>query len=434
MGMLQPRPTGGDEIVPLFEQYVRQRTPELREALIAKHRDLVRAVARRYVSVGEPVDDLVQEGTIGLINAVDMFDPKRGVKFTTYATHLISGHIQHYLRDKGRLIRQPAWVQEATSKLRKAHEILTQQLGREPLVSELAKAAKLPENTVADILRAQELSWVVPLEVVEGDDDSHHIDEDKVFDKALKEFRLPLEDRMMLEHTMTKLKDLERQVLQYFFFLDLNQSEIARRLGISVNYASYLLRGALAKLRQHFLAAPPESEALTRHVTDEALEPDPVTTLPTAAYYSARLEEEVERATRYPQHFAVLAVQFTPPAGGCPADDDLRQLAQALRRQVRQPDIIARLEGGSFALLLPHTGREARVLSERIADRTGRLFPGRFQVRIGFAVFPYDSRSARGLLQAARGAIDAVAEVAKLAPTRRTGDRRASDRRGSQPA
>ena len=423
MGTVSRRESRAEDVTPLFERLVRTRDPELRTQLIERYRDLVRSVARRYASVGEPVDDLVQEGTMGLIHAVDMFDPTRGVKFTTYATHLISGHIQHYLRDKGRLIRQPAWVQEATSKLRKAHERLSHELGREPTSRELAAAARLSENTVGDVLRAQELSWVVPLETSEGDDETHHVEEEKVVEQAAGETRLPLEDRILLERTMGRLKDLEQKVLRYFFFLDLNQSEIARRLGISVNYASYLLRGALAKLRQHFLATPDEPvPAASAGGPAPALKPDPVTGLPTGAYFSARLAEEAQRGARYPQHFSVLVVLHERADGSEPDAGELRVLGQSLRRQVRQPDIVSRLDGGAFALLLPHTGREARVLSERIADRCHRTQPGRFRVRIGFAVFPYDGRNATGLLEAARAAAEAVPPDAPEHVVRRAGD------------
>ena len=97
---------------------------------------LVQSVARRFSGLGESLDDLIQEGSIGLLKSVDLFDPERGVKFSTYACHLITSQIQHYLRDRGRLIRQPAWVQELNTKVSRATEQLAQELGRDPQLAE----------------------------------------------------------------------------------------------------------------------------------------------------------------------------------------------------------------------------------------------------------------------------------------------------------
>ncbi len=128
--MAKPRSKSPDrqEVEATAREYRRTKDLALRDRLISQHLYLVQTVARRFSGMGEPQEDLLQEGAMGLINAVDLYDPDRGVQFSTYATHLVEGQIRHYLRDKGKLIKQPAWVQELTTKIMKATEALTQEL------------------------------------------------------------------------------------------------------------------------------------------------------------------------------------------------------------------------------------------------------------------------------------------------------------------
>jgi RNA polymerase sigma-B factor len=242
------------EIESLFRQFAATGDRSVRDQIIAQHMYLIQTVARRFVGLGEFLEDLHQEGALGLINAVDLYDVSRGVQFSTYATHLIDGQIRHYLRDKGKLIRQPAWVQEMTTKIGKAAEALLQETGRPATTREIAERLGAPEAQVAEILRAQERTKVASLDAprsADGELQGPFADPEKL--PPLEGGPcLAVEDRIFLEQAMDKLKTLERKVVYHFFYLDLNQTEIARRLGISVNYASYLLRGAVAKLKQAF--------------------------------------------------------------------------------------------------------------------------------------------------------------------------------------
>ncbi|HEY3415389.1 MAG TPA: sigma-70 family RNA polymerase sigma factor, partial [Armatimonadota bacterium] len=151
------------EQVALFRAYRKTHDSAMRDQLVCAHLELVHSVARRFMGLGESLEDLVQEGSIGLLNAVDLFDPDRGVKFSTYACHLIIGQIQHYLRDRGRLIRQPAWVQELNTKVARATEQLFQQLGRDPQVEEIAAHLHLTEDVVQNVISARELNRVLSL-------------------------------------------------------------------------------------------------------------------------------------------------------------------------------------------------------------------------------------------------------------------------------
>jgi len=411
----------------LFRQYTRTRELAMRDLLIGRHTHLVQAVARRFTGMGESAEDLVQEGTMGLINAVDLFDVDRGVKFTTYATHLIGGQIQHYLRDKGKLIRQPAWIQELSGKITKTTEALTQKLKRTPTPAEIAQALQISEDTVRDSLRARERTKVASLDVQREDDSESQgpgVDTEKLEGAHLTPLQMQVEDRLLLEQAIAKLKDLERRVVRYFFYHDLNQTEIARKLDISVNYASYLLRGALTKLRSAFETQAQESEAAIAPVppaprgrvpmAPAALQApaDLPTGLASLGYLQERLRQEVLRCQRYPQNFAVMLVLAVPGDGGEPVSDPavLAQVVVVLRSGVRSVDLLARVDRATLALLLPHTGGEAKVLGKRLIEQVrscGLACQEReVGLAVGYAIYPTDGRCAEEMLDSARRAAE----------------------------
>jgi len=403
----------------LVQEYRQTGDTVVRDRLISEHLYLVHTVARKFAGLGESHEDLLQEGAMGLINAVDLYDPDRGVQFSTYATHLVDGQIRHYLRDKGKLIKQPAWVQEFASKIHKAVEALTQQLNRQPTLPEIAERVGTDQDNVKRILEAGERSKVASLDAVTTDDDGQGpaIDSEKLRVQRPDAVHLPVEDRIFLREAMSKLKTLERKVVHHFYYMDLNQTEIARKLGISVNYASYLLRGAVAKLKKAFEAQ--ERASIMNQTPDEApaddtagyslsarpAPADPLTKLATEEYFVNRVGQEVNRARRYPQQFAVLLLE--------PDAEDLRDadhvaLARLLRNTVRSVDLVARLRGLRFGLLLAHTGRESSVLAERLLRSVaGRLnISGKpLTASVGLAVFPTDGRDTEAILAAAEQAL-----------------------------
>ena len=427
----------GDEpsVEVLFQQYTLDRDPQLRDQLIARHTHLVEVVAKKFSGMGEPSEDLVQEGRLGLINAVNMFDVGRGVKFSTYATHLIAGQIQHYLRDKGKLIRQPAWVQELLAKITRTTEALIQELGRAPTDAEVAERLNLTPAAVKELLDARERTKVSSLDAqLDADTDSPTavINPDKIRSAHLVSLQLPIEDKLMLQEAIDKLKDLERKVVRYFFYYDLNQTEIARKLEISVNYASYLLRGALAKLRTNFerqaqveseLKPVPAMGPVARGRRPEAGVPlaraaEGGSGLPGESYLRERLSQEVDRAARYPVQFALVVVQLDREPGGLLPSALVGAVGMLLRRSTRSVDAVAVREAGSYGLLLPHTGKEARILAERLLSRivatdwsaqaTGRAH---WTASVGYAVYPHDANSEAGLLEAAEQAVQAAAQA-----------------------
>ena len=421
-----------DGVQHVFRRYAETKDLRLRDQIVAQHLYLVQAVAKKFVGMGEPYEDLVQEGTMGLLNAVDLYDAERGIKFSTYATHLVTGHIRHYLRDRGRIIRQPAWVQELSGKIAKTAEALRQELKRDPAVDEIAARLNMTREGVQEILSARERAKVASLDAATSTDDEYTgptVDVDKIRSVRHATLQLPIEDKILLQEAIEKLKELERKVVRYFFYHDLNQTEIARRMGISVNYASYLLRGALNKLRvtyesqSRMPSSPGYAEAPARAAVEPAVElSDPASGLACAPYFDERVRQEIERAKRYPQNFAVLMLETPESAAGAQV---CCQVANCLRRSVRQADVLARYSRTGFALLLPHTGREAKVLGERLARSIPAaaaswegLEEGALRVAVGYAVYPADGRTAEQLIEGARGAAQRAIGAGAPAATR----------------
>ncbi len=425
-----------DAVQRLFRRYAETKDLRLRDDIVAQHTYLVQAVAKKFVGMGEPYEDLVQEGTMGLLNAVDMYDPERGIKFSTYATHLVTGHIRHYLRDRGRMIRQPAWVQELGGKIAKTTEALRHELKREPSVEEIAARLNLAPEGVQEIISARDRARVASLDAPASEDEyaGPALDVEKIRSARHATLQLPIEDKILLQEATERLKELERKVVRYFFYHDLNQTEIARRMGISVNYASYLLRGALAKLRTTFESQSrmPEPAAQVAWLPSGGEPPaaegghpsaDPVTGLACAPYFDERVRQEIERAKRYPQRFAVVVLEL--PSGAA-QPQVAAPFANTLRRSVRQVDVLARYGRTSFALLLPNTGREAKVLGERLVRVVPKAAGGAppadadpptgselalsatkgqaLRIAVGYALYPADGRTAEHLIAGARRA------------------------------
>ena len=219
------------------------RRARLRDELVEQHLPLVEYLARRFRNRGEPLDDLVQVATIGLIKSVDRFDLERGVEFSTYATPTIVGEIKRHFRDKGWAIRVPRRLQELKLSLTKATSELSQKNGRSPTVAELAAHLGLSEEEILEGLESANAYSAVSLDAPDGgDDDSPSVSDSLgITDEALK----PL---------LEKLPAREKKILLLRFFGGMTQSQIAGELGISQMHVSRLLARTLAQLREGLLA------------------------------------------------------------------------------------------------------------------------------------------------------------------------------------
>jgi RNA polymerase sigma-B factor len=229
-------------------------TPErtaLREKLVEVHLPLVEHLARRFRNRGEPLDDLIQVATIGLIKSVDRFDPSRGVEFSTYATPTIVGEIKRHFRDKGWAVRVPRRLQELRLALTSATAELSQQHGRAPTVAELAVHLRLSEDDVLEGLESANAYSTLSLDVPEqGEQDSPLVaDSLGAEDEELE----GVEYRESLKPLLAKLPPREKKILLLRFFGNMTQSQIAEEIGISQMHVSRLLARTLAQLRQDLM-------------------------------------------------------------------------------------------------------------------------------------------------------------------------------------
>ena len=234
----------------LFEQLRATGDTDLRDELISMHLDLVQYLTRRFFSRGEPAEDLMQVGFIGLIKAIDRYDLDRGVDFTTYATPTIVGELKRYFRDKGRVIRIPRRLQARDAELNQAVEELSQHFKRSPTVKELSDHLGLALDEVVEVLEASQASGYLSLDGGPSnapDERGSTLLENLGLEDA---DLLATEDRTTISHLLSVLSERERQVVYMRFFESLTQIEIAERLHTSQMHVSRLLNRILEKLRQ----------------------------------------------------------------------------------------------------------------------------------------------------------------------------------------
>jgi RNA polymerase sigma-B factor len=218
-----------------------------RDALVRLHLPLVEHCARRFRNRGEPFEDLVQVGTIGLIKSIDRFDSDRGVEFSTYATPTVIGEIKRYFRDKGWAIRVPRRLQELRMQIASATAELTQTLGRSPTPRELAESIGC---TVEEIVEGIESSNAYSTLSLDASDDSEDgaatmLDAIGVDDENLEH----VEIRESIKPLLDRLEPREKKILLLRFFKNMTQSQIADEIGVSQMHVSRLLNRTLEQLR-----------------------------------------------------------------------------------------------------------------------------------------------------------------------------------------
>lgn len=232
----------GEVAEELFADFYETKDPEIREELILRHRDLVEKLAGRFINRGRPLESLISVGTIALINAVDRFDPFRGVKFTTYATHCIMGEIKRYFRDHSWLLKVPRSLKELNSIVQDTIECLTSRLSRSPAISEIAHELDIPSEIVIEVIEAGRSYNSCSLD--NDEDNFGFLDALSQEDKELRS----LLDRIDLKESMGALNKREQMILQLYYFDSCSQTKIADRLGISQMHVSRLLRQAIKNL------------------------------------------------------------------------------------------------------------------------------------------------------------------------------------------
>ena len=218
-----------------------------REELVERFLPLARQLARRYARPNEPIDDLFQVASMGLLKAIDRFDPERGNAFSTFAVPTIVGELKRYFRDTGWAVHVPRPIQERIGQVNRAINELSRDRGRSPSPHELAQRIGASVEEVLEALEAAKAFDAVSLDMPRGSDDDGSAYADTVGEHDAR-FEM-VEYSAVIEPTMAALPDRDRLILRLRFERDLTQSEIAERLGISQMHVSRIIRRSLDRLR-----------------------------------------------------------------------------------------------------------------------------------------------------------------------------------------
>lgn len=220
-----------------------------REELITRYLPLVRSLARRFMSRGQPLEDLIQVGSIGLIKAIDRFDIERGVELSTYATPTILGEIKRYFRDKGWAVKVPRALQDLNVRLNKVIEHMTVDLQRSPTIAELAAATEVTEEEVVEALESGRAYSSVSIFSGGSGEDEESLELLDCLGREEQAYDI-VEQRRLLAPAMERLDPRERLILHLRFFEGMTQTQVAARIGISQMHVSRLIRKSIDSLRE----------------------------------------------------------------------------------------------------------------------------------------------------------------------------------------
>jgi len=220
----------------------------LQEEIVQRNVGLVKSIAIRFHSSGELLDDLIQAGYIGLLNAVANFDLARNTKFSTYASYLIQGEIRHYIRDKHATVRIPQWVQTMNRRVKEAEEAFFQQYGHPPSLSELASKLQLTREQLTALLRGRDTMTYVSI-----DQDRRSSDPSPSAPTAERLMtgsdELPFDIRMRVLVAIERLTEIQQQIVEGLFYEKKSQSEVGQELGLSQRQISRLKERILRQMR-----------------------------------------------------------------------------------------------------------------------------------------------------------------------------------------
>jgi RNA polymerase sigma-B factor len=236
--------TEAERLVRLLSDYAATGRPGLRAELLAAYDGFAVGLARRFPSRREAPEDLAQVARLGLLKALDRFDPARGRPFTAFARATIVGELKRHVRDRTWSMRVPRSLQEQYLVVVRALDDLAQELGRSPRITDVATRAGLTEEQVLEAIELGDVQCPLSLNVPVGEGDGYLLDpggEDSAFGVV--------DGRALIGTLLARLTEREREVLQMRFMDELTQAEIAKRLGVSQMYVSRLLVRTLSRLR-----------------------------------------------------------------------------------------------------------------------------------------------------------------------------------------
>jgi RNA polymerase sigma-B factor len=233
----------------LLRAYRENHDPATRDRLVELNSDLVHFIARRFANRGEPLEDIEQVGFLGLINAIERFDPTLGNEFSTFATPTIAGEIRRYFRDKSWAVRVPRRLQENHQKVVGAQQQLSNQLGRQPSIAEIAQHLDLDVEDVLEALEVAPARHSISFDTPAGGDDEGGASLGDFLGQEDDDLQR-VEMRQLVEQAMQHLTPRERQIMALRFIEELPQTEVAERLGISQMHVSRLQRAAMEQMRK----------------------------------------------------------------------------------------------------------------------------------------------------------------------------------------
>jgi RNA polymerase sigma-B factor len=233
----------------LWKRFASDRDPAIREELVRRNLPFAKRLALRYRGASESFDDLLQVANLGLLNAVDRFDPERGIPFTAFASPTILGELKRHFRDRVWTVRVPRGLHDRMAEVDKTITELTKQLQRSPSVGEIAKRLEIEQTDVLEVLEANSNRRPLSLDRPAGGEDSDEAAPSEWVGEEDERFEL-VEGRIALDSALPFLEERERVVLRLRFVEDMTQSQIADRIGHSQMHVSRILRRALARIRE----------------------------------------------------------------------------------------------------------------------------------------------------------------------------------------
>ena len=233
----------------LFERWQRDHDERARDELVQRFLPLARKLARRYTGAHEPVDDLMQVASLGLVKAIDRFDYERGVAFSSFAVPTILGELKRYFRDFGWSVHVSRGVQDRALKIEDVRRRLTGRHGRSPSINELAEYMEVGVEEILEAVEATGAHHAISFETPRDDGDGEAGTLGDSFGSEDERFEL-VEFGATVARAAEHLSERERQVLALRFVRDMTQTEIAEEVGVSQMQVSRILRKAIARLRQ----------------------------------------------------------------------------------------------------------------------------------------------------------------------------------------
>jgi RNA polymerase sigma-B factor len=233
----------------LWRRFAGTRDPAIREELVRRYMPFAKRLALRYRGASESFDDLLQVANLGLLNAVDRFDPDRGIPFTAFASPTILGELKRHFRDRVWTVRVPRGLHDRMAEVDKAITELTKELQRSPSVGEIAELLEVEQTDVLEVMEANHNRRPLSLDRPAGPEDSEDAPPTEWIGDEDAGFEL-VEGRIALDAALPYLDERERLVLRLRFAEDMTQSQIAERIGHSQMHVSRILRRALTRIRE----------------------------------------------------------------------------------------------------------------------------------------------------------------------------------------